>query len=358
VIKLTKNRDLIELSDRKRQLLLGAVESYIENALPITSEKVQSNLFTSLSSATLRNELSTLEELGFLKQLHTSSGRVPTTKAYRYFVNNLMESKKFDKSLLDKVKDKFENRNMFLLDTIDGIAKRIGEIVEYPVFVSMSGYEMLEIKAINVIPLITGQALLLIQTTDGIINNTINLSKEVTEEHCKDASKFLTTNLMNKRLIDVINNFDYYNDKFKSQIKYFNNFFSEVINVLNDYIERGTSKVVKGNTSELLEKTHIDDLSKAKKFLNLVENGKEIQRAICKIDENKEDDIYFSIGDENESEDMADYSIIKANYKLPSGITAHFGVVGPERMDYAKIASALKFIVDEMNNMEGENKDE
>ena len=112
MINLNNTREIIELSDRKRQLLLGAVESYIENALPITSEKVQSNLFTSLSSATLRNELSTLEELGYLKQLHTSSGRVPTTKAYRYFVNNLMKNKMFDKTLLDKVKDKFENRNM------------------------------------------------------------------------------------------------------------------------------------------------------------------------------------------------------------------------------------------------------
>ena len=164
---MTKNHELIELSDRKRQLLLGAVESYIENALPITSEKVQSNLFTSLSSATLRNELSTLEELGYLKQLHTSSGRVPTTKAYRYFVDNLMESQNFDKTLLNKVKDKFENRNAFLLDTIDGIAKKIGDIVEYPVFVQLSGYGKLEIKAINVIPLITGQALLLIQTDNG-----------------------------------------------------------------------------------------------------------------------------------------------------------------------------------------------
>ena len=354
---MTKNHDIIELSDRKRQLLLGAVENYIDNALPITSEKVQSNLFTTLSSATLRNELSALEELGYLKQLHTSSGRVPTTKAYRYFVNNLMQSQKFDTSLLNKVKDKFENRNSFLIDTIDGIAKKIGEIVEYPVFVSMSGYEMLEIKAINVIPLITGQALVLIQTTDGIINNTINLSKEVTEEHCKDASKFLTTNLMNRRLIDVITNFDYYNDKFKTQIKYFNDFFSQIINVLSEYIEKGTAKIVKGNTSELLEKTHIDDLSKAKKFLNLVENETEIKKAIEKIDESNSD-IVFSIGDENESEDMSDYSIIKANYRLPSGIMAHFGVVGPERMDYAKIASALKFVVDEMNNLKGDSDGE
>ena len=352
---MAKN-EIIELSDRKRQILLGAVESYIDNALPITSEKVQSNLFTSLSSATLRNELSTLEEMGYLKQLHTSSGRVPTTKAYRYFVDNLMESQQFDKTLLIKVKEKFESRNTFLLDTIDSIAKKIGEIVEYPVFISMSGYEMLEIRAVNVIPLITGQALVLIQTSDGIINNTINLDGEINEEHCKDVSKFLTNNLMNRRLIDVIDNFDYYNDKFKTQIKYFNDFFSQIIIILNDYISKGSSKLVKGSTSNLLEKTQIDDLSKAKKFLSLVENETEIKHAIEKIDE-ENNEIVFSIGAENENEDMADYSIIKANYTLPSGITAHFGVVGPERMDYARIASALKFVVDEMNNLKGDNND-
>jgi len=350
------NKNNIELSERKKQLLLGAVESYIDNALPITSEKVQSNLFTSLSSATLRNELSMLEELGYLKQLHTSSGRVPTTKAYRYFVDNLMQNGNFDTTMLNAVRQKFEDRSMFLLNTIDGIAKKIGEIVEYPVFVSMSGYEMLEIKAVNVIPLITGQALLLIQTTDGIINNTINLDKDVTEEHCKDASKFLTSNLMNRRLIDVINNFDFYFDKFKSQIKYFNEFFTQIINILSDYIKKGGAKIVKGSTKELLEKTNIEDISQAKKFLSIVENESGIKRAIDKIDETQ-DDIVFSIGDENEDCELADYSIIKANYKLPSGITAHFGVVGPERMDYAKIASALKFVVDEMNNQKGE-KDE
>ena len=85
-------------------------------------------------------------------------------------------------------------------------------------------------------------------------------------------------------------------------------------------------------------------------------NKTEIKQAIEKIDE-ENNDIVFSIGAENENEDMADYSIIKANYTLPSGITAHFGVVGPERMDYARIASALKFVVDEMNNLKGDNNE-
>lgn len=353
-----KDNDSFELSPRKKSLLLGAVESYIENALPITSEKVQSNLFSSLSSATLRNELSTLEELGYLKQLHTSSGRVPTTKAYRYFVNNLISSQNFDRKMLKSVKQKFENRSSFLLDTIDCLAKKIGEIVEYPVFVSATGYEKLIIKAINVIPLITGQALVLIQTNEGIINNTIKLENGLTEEHCKDASKFLTNNFMNKKVADMIENFDYYNQMFKNQIKYFNELFSQLIAVLSQFVENGTLTVEKGSTDKLLEKTEMQDLNSAKKFLRVVENKDEIKHIIGKIDEQTDSDIVFSIGDENEDENISDYSIIKANYKMPSGITASIGVVGPERMDYAKIASALKYVVDEMSNIKGDNNGE
>lgn len=348
-------RDSFELSDRKKSLLLGAVESYIENALPITSEKVQSNLFTSLSSATLRNELSTLEELGYLKQLHTSSGRVPTTKAYRYYVNNLISSKSFDKKMLKSVKKKFEDRSSFLLDTIDCLAKKIGEIVEYPVFVSTKGYEELIIKAINIIPLITGQALVLIQTNEGIINNTIHLEKGVTEEHCKDASKFLTNNFYNKRVADMLENFDYYNNMFKNQIKYFNDLFTQLINVLSQFVENGTLTVEKGSTDKLLEKANMQDLDSAKKFLRVVENENEIKHIINKIDEQTDSDIVFSIGDENKDENISDYSIIKANYHMPNGITASIGVLGPERMDYAKIASALKYVVDEITNTKGDN---
>lgn len=352
-----KNEKDFELSPRKKSLLLGAVESYIENALPITSEKVQSNLFSTLSSATLRNELATLEELGYLKQLHTSSGRVPTTKAYRYFVNNLISSQSFDKKILKSVRQKFQDRSDFLLDTIDCLAKKIGEIVEYPVFVSAHGYEELLIKAINIIPLITGQALVLIQTNEGIINNTIHLSSGLTEEHCKDASKFLTTNFLNKRVADMIENFDYYNQMFKNQIKYFNELFSGLISVLSEFVEKGTLKVEKGSTDKLLEKTDMHDLDSAKKFLRVVENEEEIKNIINKIDEETDSDIVFSIGDENDDEKISDYSIIKANYKMPNGIVASIGVLGPERMDYAKIASALKYVVDEMTHLKGDNNE-
>ena len=186
------------LSDRKREILINAVGNYIDNALPITSGNVQSSVFSSLSSATLRNELNALEEMGFLKQLHTSGGRVPTSEGYKFYVETLLQSNHFDSDVVDDIKGKFINRSNFILDVVDGLAKNVSDVLKLPTFIEMHNYENLTIKNINIIPLITGQALLLIQTDAGIINNTINLSNTISEDNCKDASKFLSLNLCNK----------------------------------------------------------------------------------------------------------------------------------------------------------------
>jgi len=342
-------KDDIKLTDRKQQLLLTAVESYIENALPITSEKVQANSFNSLSSATLRNELNALEEMGYLKKLHTSSGRVPTTKAYRYFVNSILEGKEFKIGEIENIEDKFVKRSSFLLEVLDDLANKINEIVEYPTFVQLKGYRDLSISAINIIPLITGEALVLLQTDAGIINNTIKLTSDITEENCKDASKFLTNNLKSKKIQEVLNNYDYYHSLFKEQIKYFDELFLSITNMLKEFAERGASILKKGNTTKLLNAPEYKDIDSAKRFLNVLENEGKLKEIIQNIDDNTDSSLVFSIGDENKDEEINDYSIIKANYSLANGIVASVGVVGPERMDYAKIASVLKYITDEIS---------
>ncbi len=343
------------LSDRKRDILLSAVGNYIDNALPITSGNVQNTAFNTLSSATLRNELNALEEMGYLKQLHTSGGRVPTSKGYRYYVNSLLATQDFDSEVVDSIKNKFVKRSNFILDVVDGLAKNMSDVLKLPTFVEMQNHENFTLKGINIIPLITGQALFLVQTDSGIINNTIDLPDGVSEENCKDASKFLTTNLYNKKIIDIIENFDYYNELFKNQIKYFQEFFVSLTETLKTYSQSHTFKTHSSITN-LLENPEYKDIDSAKKFLTLVENEDKINEAIKDIDDTSNNEIVYSIGEENNN-DYADYSIIKANYSLKNGVVATVGVVGPQRLDYCKIASALKFITEEMSNMEKELED-
>ena len=350
--------DNYNLSDRKREILLNAVGNYIDNALPITSGNVQSSVFTTLSSATLRNELNALEEMGYLKQLHTSGGRVPTSEGYKFYVESLLKSKDFDSDVVDKIKNKFVSRSNFILDVVDSLAKNVSDVLKLPTFIEMHNYDNLTIKNINIIPLITGQALLLVQTDAGIMNNTINLSSNITEDNCKDASKFLSMNLGNKRIKEILENFDYYNDLFKNQIMYFQEFFCFITETLKSYSQANALKT-HSNVSGLLENNDYKDLDSAKKFLSLVKDEQEISKIITKIDNTSNNDIVYSIGEEGKDE-FDDYSIIKANYSLKNGVVASIGVVGPKRLDYYRIASALKFITEEIaeldkNNQEGDS---
>lgn len=345
--------DNFKLSDRKKEILLNAVGNYIDNAIPITSGNVQSSVITSVSSATLRNELNALEGMGYLKQLHTSGGRIPTSKGYKFYVDSLLTSKKFDNEVVDTIKNKFVKRSNFILDVVDSLAKNVSEVLNLPTFFEMSNYDKLSIMGINIIPLITGQALLLVQTDAGIVNNTVDLSENITEENCKDASKFLTTNLYNKKIKDILENFDYYNDLFKNQIKYFQEFFGFITETLKTYASGHGIKTHSKNMAGLLENHDYKDISSAKKFLSLVENEEKIGELIKDIDDTSNNDIVYSIGDDN-SEEYADYSIIKANYSLKNGVVASIGVVGPQRLDYYRIASALKFITDEISQIEND----
>lgn len=345
--------DNYDLSDRKRDILLNSVGNYIDNAMPITSNSVQSSSFSSLSSATLRNELNALEEMGYLRQLHTSGGRIPTSKGYKYYVESLLKSRKFDSKVVDDIKNKFVKRSNFILDVVDGLAKNVSEVLKLPTFIEMQNAESLCIKGINIIPLITGQALVLVQTDAGIINNTINLPEKITEENCKDASKFLSTNLYNKAISEIISNFDYYNNLFKNQIKYFQEFFEFITETLKTYSSHNFK--THSNISNLLENPEYKDISSAKKFLSLVENEEEISKLIKNIDDTSNNEITYSIGEDN-SDEFSDYSIIKANYSLKNGVIASVGVVGPQRLDYYRIASALKYITEEINQIEKDLK--
>lgn len=341
--------DNFKISERKHELLISAVESYIENASPITSEKVHKTLFKNLSSATLRNELSALEEMGFLKQLHTSGGRIPTTKAYRYYVNTIIKNNTLDPNVINEIKDKFVMRSAFLSDILTDIAKSINQITSFPTYVRIKSIDDLTVQGINIIPLITGQGLLLFQTNAGIINNTIELNPSVTEDVCKDASKYLTTNLYNKKITDIIENIDYYNNLFKKQIKFYQELFVAVTDILKKFADERTNKFIHSNSTKFLNEPEYKDINEAKKFLKLIENEKEIKDIIENIDDNSSNDLVFTIGEENLNEKYSDYSIINTNYHIGNGVVASVSVLGPERMNYAKIASALKYISDELS---------
>ena len=140
---------------------------------------------------------------------------------------------------------------------------------------------------------------------------------------------------------------------FKNQIKYFQEFFEFITDTLKTYSSHNFK--THSNMSNLLENPEYKDISSAKKFMNLVENEEKISKLIKDIDNTSNNEITYSIGDDSSGE-FSDYSIIKANYSLKNGVVASVGVVGPQRLDYYRIASALKYITEEINQIEKDLK--
>jgi len=339
----------LNLNERRKEILFSSIEDYIRLALPITSLSVQTRHLNNVSTATLRNELNTLEAMGYLKQLHTSSGRVPTSKAYRVYVDSIMKENKFNKKNLSKIKELFSVRSNLLTEIVSSIAKTISEVTNYPTVVMLNGFNNLVIKNIKIIPLIDNSLLLLISTSTGIINNNINVKEKISEQNCVDASNFLTNRFSGKSIANMISDMKELVKTLNSEIKEYENIFNILIDGLINLTEKSSKEFSVTGATKLLQNPEYKNIENAKKVLDVLEDNEKLEK-IFNISESEE--ITFSIGEENESADLNSCSVIKANYSINGTNIGQIGVIGPERMDYAKIAGALKYIVDEIKNIE------
>ena len=340
------------LSERKREILINAVESYIQSASPITSSNVRTTCCTDLSTATLRNELNALEAMGYLKQLHTSSGRVPTAKGYRYYVNEIMCDVPLDPTILDDIHSIFENRAVYLGDVVNEIANVVSRATNYPAVVLLKGFDKLQIKNVKIISLLTGQALVLIETNSGIINNFMPTKPDIPTQTYVDASNFLTNTFKDKTVADMIQNIEGYRVQMGQDLLEFKSIFDKLIESLREFGEtlaRKSGVTAKGEL-KLLNSPEYQDLTKAKKVIDVLTNPSEIGQLFDDFSDNS-DEVSFKIGAEIPLEELQECAIAKADYQVDGESIASIGIIGPQRMDYQKIASALKFVVGEFENL-------
>ena len=344
------------LSDRKKEILLSAVEEYIQLASPITSSNIRNKCCADLSTATLRNELNALEAMGYLKQLHTSGGRVPTSKGYRIFVNSMIADIPLDKKILNEIQGLYEQRTVYLGDLVNEIADIVSKATNYPTVVMLKGFEKLLIKNVKIIPLLTGQALILIETTSGVINNSMPADSQMPPQSYIDAGNFLTKTFNGQTVAEMIKHMNSYREGMDKEIDEYKSIFTTLIASLNKIIDGLTeNKILSKGELQLLNSPEYNDPSKAKRVIDVMQNPEEIEQIFNnEIDSNN--DVSFQIGSEISVKGLEDCSIARADYQVGDESVASIGIIGPQRMDYAKIASALKFVVGEFNNLKALNQ--
>ena len=346
------SENLPVLSQRKKQILYSAVDNYIKVANPITSSFIQTAELKDTSTATIRNELSSLEAMGYLKQLHTSSGRVPTTKGYRFFVNEILSNLNYTQNELCSVKDELFLKSNNLSEIVRSIADTISQKTNYPAVVVFDGFKELIVKSIKIFYLISGQLLVLVETNAGVVTNTITASSQIESIDCDNASNLFNSMFAGKSIGFLMDNINSFSEKVTQEIDKYKELFKLVLIVLENYT-KSASDVQSGGLVKLLNSPEYSDVEKAKDILNVLSDKTKLKDI---FDTKSEGGVEVKLGDELDNEKLNDCAVITTPLVIDGKKIASIGVIGPERIDYASIASALKIIADEINEKRS-NKD-
>ncbi|MBD5131687.1 MAG: heat-inducible transcription repressor HrcA [Clostridiales bacterium] len=328
------------LTGRKEKILQAVVDGYIENCQPVSSTEIKERHLPALSSATIRNEMAALEEMGYLTQIHTSSGRVPTAEAYRLYVEKLMPRRKLTRSELKIVKRYFNKKVTELDDVLKSTAKVISEITNLTSVAYVQNNDDATIINIKIVRITSSTALVIIVTNLGVLKDaTVHIDGEVTDEYCDQASRFVTE-VFGGHKISEINKPKHIVKQVKKE---YEKVFNTIIGILKHYShEEMFSDIVLEGSSKILEQPEYANLKKAKAMLEFLDAKEELVPVL----QNSDDvNITFKIGRDNEIRDgMPECAIVTASYNIDGVTVGNAGVIGPIRMDYSKVVSVLDYL--------------
>lgn len=331
------------MDERKNNLLKVIVETYIKTVKPVGS-KALCDLF-GCSSATIRNEMAILEEMGYLEKNHISSGRVPSEAGYRYYVKNLMEPEKLTGSEMLQLQKIFANTDILLSDAINKCMDIISDITNYTsVVLGKSGVDN-NLLQINIIDLGNNQVVAVVCTDKGNVENkTFNLPDTLNVKEVIKTSEIINKMLVGTPINDVGKRLELeVKPVIKNQIRQYETVYNIFYDAFNDFVNNNSNIHVTGKT-KIFEQPEYSDINELKRLANKLEDN----NLITKVEEvSDEDDIKVYIGDENEFD--SNCTIIRKKYHV-NGEEGTIAVIGPKRMDYQRIVGLLEYIDDAIDN--------
>ena len=322
------------ITDRQKKLLKLIVEEYIKTAVPVGSKGLCEKI--KCSSATIRNEMATLEDLGFLEKTHTSSGRVPSESGYRFYVDNLMEPKKMSGQDVLNLQKIFNNKQLALSDLITRSLEIISEITNCTSVVLGRDSSNNNLKQVEVVPLSSERVIAIVITDKGHIEHKeINIGKNVEPNDLKKIIDLINKLLVGTPINEISAKLEFeIKPIIGNYVKSHEALYQAFYNAFNEFSFKSHMQM-QGRT-KLLDYREFDDVNKAKVLLKKFEDNDMIKN--IKAENN---DIKVYIGHENNFDD--DVSIIKTKY-ITNSEEGTIAIVGPKRMNYEKVVSLLEYI--------------
>jgi len=345
----------MQLDDRKMKILNAIIKTYLETGEPVGSRTISKYADLNLSSATIRNEMSDLEEMEYILQPHTSAGRIPSDKGYRLYVDQLMESKEKEvaeiKELMIQRQDKMEA-------VLKQVAKVLATNTNYATMITGPQYNQTKLKFIQLSIISEAQLLTVVVTRGNVVKN-----KMIHLEHGLDNETILKLNILlntslNGLAIEQINLGTI--TSLKEQAGTHSDVISSVLDAVAEAICSSGEDldIYTSGTTNIFRYPELSDSERASELLNTFEEKQQLANLVAEsmgTEENTGIQVY--IGNETPVQTMKDCSIVTATYELGEGMKGTVGIIGPKRMDYDKVVSTLKTLTTQLDELFKKNEE-
>ncbi|WP_302759896.1 heat-inducible transcriptional repressor HrcA [Christensenella hongkongensis] len=327
----------MELSDRKLKILKAIIDDYIDTGVPVGSRTLSKKPGFDYSSATIRNEMADLEELGFLDQPHTSAGRTPSDKAYRLYVDRLMHIDRITKDEAIFIRNYFDARVGEISEVLESAAKALSDVTKHISMVTAPQLDSVKLKRIQIVKITDTKAMLIFVTDNGLVQDQmISVPIGMETQQLDMLSNMLTDKVQNVSLKEAE---EIIKKECMDVLKEQKVIMGEILDAIN--LNREKKDLVFGGAQNILNYPEYRDIAKARHFLQLLETKDTLYKMLSNAT-----DLEFSIkiGKENPYDDFKDMSIVTATYKIGGEKIGSFGVIGPTRMDYGRVLSVLNYV--------------
>ena len=332
-----------ELNEREKCILRYIIQQFILTASPVGSRNITKRYDLGISPATVRNIMSDLEESGFIDHPHTSAGRIPTDKGYRFYVDSLMNVQAIDNNEKKMIDKEFESK----LDETDELLKVtsniLSKITRQLACVTYPKLETGALEKLQIISLSSTRILVVMSIKGGLVKTiTIEFASEIQEFQISAVQNLLNERLSGLSFKEIRATFsERFKDVHEDQKAIIRLFLNSADKVFKDV--RSSDGVYITGAKNVIQQPEFDDPERFQSVIELIEDKDIIVHILDKTEDMNSDNVYISIGKENEDQKLVDYSLITKEYKI-GDVSGHLGIIGPKRMEYSKVIAIVDYV--------------
>ena len=339
----------MQLDDRKTKILYAIIKTYLETGEPVGSRTISKYADLNLSSATIRNEMSDLEEMGYIVQPHTSAGRIPSDKGYRFYVDQMMEYKEREvtemKELMIQKQDKMEQ-------ILKQVVKVLANNTNYATMITAPQYHRTKLKFIQLSVISESQMLAVVVTEGNVVKN-----KMLHMEHRLDNETVLKLNILLNTSLNGLT-MEQISLGTIAKLKEQAGIHSEVVNSVLEAVAEAIRmddadlEIYTSGATNIFKYPELSDNERARELISAFEEKKQLVNLVAETMNSEENTgIQVYIGNESPMQNMKDCSVVTAAYELGDGMKGTIGIIGPKRMDYDRVVSALKTLTTQLDSI-------